>query len=144
MENIKNYLEQYTSLKNLINSDYEELARLRSFSCKVSNFETVSGNSGFKDKIGDVVEKIIMLESKILEEIDMLLVIENEIKDLISNVKSLKLRYILQEHYINQKSFKQISEEKNYENAKYIYKLHEKALKNIQIIVDKCELIIYD
>ena len=85
----KEYLRQAYRLDQKINSDIEEVARLREMSTSITS--PVLGDKVQTSRNGDApfvrsIEKILMLEAKIDREIDLLVDLKSQMRDVIAAV----------------------------------------------------------
>ena len=80
-------------------------------------------------KLGDLIEKIEKLEIS-------LLVVKSEIIDIIESVPNDVCRTILFERYVNFKVWHQIARVVNYDEKYIIQRLHPRALKYIEKIIN--------
>lgn len=132
---MRNYLSKLYRLNNFINSNLEELKRLRelSVSLPAMNYdkERVKGGTD-EDKLQNAVCDIIELEDKIKAEIDEYVRIENEIREVINRQDDVDERLLLRLRYIEFNTFEQIAIKMNY-SLRQIWRIHKKALKNVKM-----------
>ena len=132
---MRNYLSKLYRLNNFINSNLEELKRLRelSVSLPAMNYdkERVKGGTD-EDKLQNAVCDIIELEEKIKSEIDEFVKVENEIREVINRQEDVDERLLLRLRYIEFNTFEQISIKMNY-SLRQIWRIHKKALKNVKM-----------
>lgn len=132
---MRNYLSKLYRLNNFINSNLEELKRLRelSVSLPAMNYdkERVKGGTD-EDKLQNAVCDIVELEDKIKAEIDEYVRIENEIREVINRQDDVDERLLLRLRYIEFNTFEQIAIKMNY-SLRQIWRIHKKALKNVKM-----------
>ena len=83
-------------------------------------------------RMEDVICKIVMLENEINAEIDHLVDLKREIREVISAVKNLECQTLLELRYLCFKTWEQIAVQMNY-STKYVFDLHRTALKMIEV-----------
>lgn len=126
----KEYLEQYRTLDAEINSKREQIERINAIATKVSP-STGFGSSGeISDRVGKAAAKIVDLEREIVGDIERLVALKAEIRTQISSVANSAYRYILEEHYFNNKTFDVIGEQIGYSRMQ-ICRMHGTALTYI-------------
>lgn len=127
----KQYLKQAYRLNELINSDLEEVAQLRTMVTSISSLDiksdVVSSSKNTSSPFEKTIIKILDLENKINVEIDQYIDLKNEIKDQINAIEQSDLRLILQKRYLNFQKWEQIAVDMNY-GYQWIHKLHNIAL----------------
>lgn len=116
-------------LEKLIETKQQELERLR---CKA---QTVSGINYSGDRIQNsgsdsmcIVDKIVILENTIRQEIENLIDLEADIRKHIARVYNLRYIAILTDKYINHMTFEQIAEKLNITD-KTVIRWHGEALQ---------------
>lgn len=125
----KQWLKSYKALNLSIDQKLEELERLKSLACKVTQTMTgmpLGGNSGKEN----TYLKIIELEDAINGEIDKYIELRNEIETAILSVNDLKLQNVLRHRYINGMTWESIAVKMNYD-YRWVLKLHGKALTKL-------------
>ena len=130
----KEYLGQAYRIDQRINSKIEQIASLRILAAKATSTlgsEPVSGTRNVH-RMEDVICKIVMLENEINAEIDHLVDLKREIREVISAVKNLECQTLLELRYLCFKTWEQIAVQMNY-STKYVFDLHRTALKMIQV-----------
>lgn len=133
----KEYLSQYKHLNVEIYLKQEQVKKLRETAESVSHMlMSVDGNTPHSDKIGHTIAKLADTENEILSLIDSLLTVEKKIERVIESVENLKLRQLLILRYIDDKKWKEIADIMHINDLKWIYKLHRKALQEINL----CEI----
>jgi hypothetical protein len=129
---IKEFLNQAFYLDRLIQSNVDELERLRAVAESISSpdlsTERVQGGEP-SDKVGNTVVKIVDLEREIQNEIDRYVQAKRDIRRVIDGVDKPKLKLILQERYLNFKKWEQIQEIVEITDLRYLFRLHNVALE---------------
>ncbi|RDU21927.1 DUF1492 domain-containing protein [Anaerosacchariphilus polymeriproducens] len=124
----KEYLYQLKDIDDLINSNQEEVDRLRAMATNISvTYSDEPHGSGTSDKVGNTVVKIADLENEINDLIDELVDLKREIISIIKQIKGIRERTILIKRYINNKTLEQSAVEMG---ISYIWarKIHGMAL----------------
>ena len=129
----KEYLCRGRRLNELIDSNLQELQRLRQLATSITpNYEgePVSGRE-MKSKTEEIVVKICSLEEQIQSEIDDYVDVQREIHTAIESVDNPNERLLLRERYINFRSWEDIAEKVGY-SYRQTTRLHGMALKNLK------------
>lgn len=129
----KEYLSQYRTLDVEINSKLEQVTQLRALAAKVSPSTGFGAAGGISDRVGKTVAKIVDLENEINDDIDKLVELKREIRSRLATIKKPLHRIILEEHYINGKSFEKIGEKLNYSKMQ-ICRMHGTALTYMKFL----------
>ena len=129
----KEYLRQAYRLDQKINSDIEEVARLREMAGSISS--PVLGDKVQTSRNGDApfvrsVEKILLLEEKINREIDTLVDLKQQMREVIAAVPDTDERMVLRYRYIHNLTWEQIGNELN-ADARTIRRWHGSALVHV-------------
>ena len=126
-------MRSHIALEKLIETKQQEIERLR---CKA---QTVSGINYSGDRIQNsgsdsmcIVDKIVMLENTLRQEIENLIDLESDIRKHISRVYNLRYIAILTDKYINHMTFEQIAEKLNITD-KTVIRWHGDALQIFRI-----------
>jgi hypothetical protein len=126
----KQYLQQAYRLNGFINADRAELVRLRELSVSVGGQDLTQDRvqtSITSDKTGNVVMKIMDLESKIKAEIARYVDLQAEIRGRVNAVQCEDLRLLLKKRYLNFEKWEQIAVDMNYA-YRWVLALHKRAL----------------
>lgn len=122
-------MRSHIALEKLIETKQQEIERLR---CKA---QTVSGINYSGDRIQNsgsdsmcIVDKIVMLENTLRQEIENLIDLEADIRKHIARVYNLRYIAILTDKYINHMTFEQIAEKLNITD-KTVIRWHGDALQ---------------
>ena len=129
----KEYLRQAYRLDQKINSDIEEVARLREMASSISS--PALGDKVQTSRNGDApfvrsIEKILMLEAKINREIDTLVDLKEQMREVIAAVPDTDERMVLRYRYIHNLTWEQIGNELN-ADARTIRRWHGSALLHV-------------
>ena len=112
----KEYLTQAYRIDQRINSKLEQVSSLRDLSTKATSTLSDVPPSGTRNvhRMEDVICKIVMLENEINAEIDRLVDLKREIREVISAVKNLECQTLLELRYLCFKTWEQIAVQMNY------------------------------
>jgi len=129
----KEYLRQAYRLDHRINSDIEEVKRLREMAASVSTpglgervQTSYSGDAPFVRS----VEKILLLEEKINREIDMLVELKSQLREVIAAVPDPNERMVLRYRYIQDLTWEEIGNELRADRTT-VYRWHNMALRHV-------------
>ena len=130
----KDYLTQAYRIDQRINSKLEQVASLRELTTKATSTFSDVPPSGTRNvhRMEDVICKIVDLEEEINVEIDQLVDLKREIREVISGVHNLEYQTLLELRYLCFKSWEQIAVLMNY-NCNYVFDLHKRALKAVVV-----------
>lgn len=134
----KEYLQQIEILDELIEAKQAELFQLRRLATSVTvpaDREAVQ-TSGTSDKVGEIVVKIVDLESKINTMIDEFIDRKSNCINIIDQLQSPLRHKILHKHYVQYKPLTVIASEIGY-SYQYILEMHQKALQEVEKILSK-------
>ena len=123
------YFNQAYRLDQRINSKIEQLRTLNELALKATATYTGMPHSPNKGSqtMANTVDRIIDLQNEINRDIDELVDLNAEIRTVIDSVAETDLRLILEERYLNWKSWEQIAVTLGY-NLRYLHRLHRQAL----------------
>jgi len=129
----KEYLRQAYRLDLRINSDIEEVARLRDMATSITS--PVLGDKVQTSRNGDApfvrsIEKILMLEEKINGEIDTLVDLKEQMRGVIEAVPDTDERMVLRYRYVHNLTWEQIGTEMN-ADARTVRRWHGSALLHV-------------
>lgn len=137
--NTKDYLNGAFWLNQRINSDIRELDELKELvtginAVKVSERVKVtpSGEAPFVRNI----EKIMVLEDKIDQEIDEYVDLKDEIRTLIDRVKDQKLQLVLRYRYIHFCRWDEVADMLGF-TLRWTHILHQRALEEVSKIISE-------
>lgn len=131
----KEYLRQAYRLDQRINSDIEEVSRLREMACGISSpalGDRVQTSHSGEAPFVRSVEKILTLEERINKEIDLLVDLKEQIRGVISAVPDVDERMVLRYRYIQGLTWEQIGLEMN-ADERTIRRWHGNALLHITL-----------
>ena len=130
----KEYLTQAYRIDQRINSKLEQVSSLRDLSTKATSTLSDVPPSGTRNvhRMEDVICKIVMLENEINAEIDHLVDLKREIREVISAVKNLECQTLLELRYLCFKTWEQIAVEMGY-SLEHTIRMHRKALEKVVI-----------
>lgn len=134
----KEYLQQIEILDELIEAKQVELFQLRRLATSVTvptDREAVQ-TSGTSDKVGEMVVKIVDLETKINEMIDDFIDQKSSCINIIDQLQSPLQHKILHKHYVQYKPLTVIASEIGY-SYQYVLEIHQKALQETEKILSK-------
>ena len=129
----KEYIRQAYRLDQKINSDIEEVARLREMAGNISSPVLGDKVQTSRNRDGLFVrnmEKILLLEEKINREIDALVDLKSQMRDVIAAVQDTDERMVLRYRYIHNLTWEQIGNELNADKST-IRRWHGSALAHV-------------
>ena len=133
----KQYLSQALWLDQIIENKIRYQEKLRAMAENTTldiSRERVSGGKAISRE--DVIVKLADLSHEINADIDRLIDLQKEIMDTIDQVEDIRLRVILESRYIGCKEWTAVTSSIGY-NKRYVMKLHEDALKEVEEILKK-------
>lgn len=130
---VKEYLKQLWWIDREINEKIKELEYLqeKAKSCSSPEITGMPKNTGAKDKISDVIIKLVDLQTYINMQTDKLIDLKTQITKQICGLRDQRSRVILSCRYLRQEKWEDIEEELKYEKS-YLMRLHKKALKEFE------------
>lgn len=131
----KQYLSQIEILDRRIQNKLSEEYQLRSLATNVSvsnNSERVQ-TSGSGDRIGNIVAKIVDVQSETEKLVDEYLKQRSDIIQTIEDIEALNCYELLFKKYVEYKTLNDISEEMGY-SLQHIKRLHGQALEEVRKI----------
>lgn len=134
MSEARTYLEQAYRIDQRINSKIEQVASLHNLATKTNSTLTDMPGSPNRNihRMEDIILKIVDLENEINQDIDMLVDLKTEIMQVIKKVDDLELQTLLEQRYLNFRTWEQIAVDMGY-NVRHLYRMHDKALKAVQV-----------
>ena len=137
----KEYLRQAYRLNQIINSEIEEVAMLREMACSITS--PVLGDKVQISHSGDPpymrsLEKISMLEEKINSEIDELVDLKAEIREVIDCVEDVTLRLILEKRHLLFQPWDEIAIDLGI-TSRWAKDRHKEALKAVERILEEAQ-----
>lgn len=135
--NAKEYLERISGLDRRINSLINRRDEMKTLAerCTVS-LSAAPGSGGDGRSLENTVQKILLLEQQIDEEIERLVGIKAETLYLISRMDDIRLENLLEMRYVEGKSWAEIETELDFSEG-WTGKLHKEALKVFQKVLDE-------
>lgn len=132
---IKEYLHQAYRLDHRINSDIEEMARLRDMASSVSApmfGDKVQISRSNEAPYVRCIEKILTLEKRINDEIDTLVDLKEQIRGTIDKVTDTDERMVLRYRYVHNYTWEQIGDELNADKST-VRRWHGNALLHAEV-----------
>ena len=132
MNKAKEYLDQAYRLDERINSRLLQLAQLKDMATTITSHikDICVQESHNNHKLEDTIVKIVEQEKEIDNEIDALVELKADVRHVIDKVPNVEQRLLLEERYLCFKSWEEIAADMSY-GLRWIYKLHDKALKSV-------------
>lgn len=137
----KEYLGQAYRLDQRINSKLRYLESLKSLAMQVTaNFTQVkvSGGRNIRGSFENTMAKIIDLEKEINQEIDHFIELKQEILNVICKLEDINYQLVLEQRYLDNKSWEDISLGLGYSRSG-VFRIHSEALKEVTKVL-KCGL----
>ena len=139
---VKEYLRQAYRLDKRIDSDIEELGRLRDMVCSLSSpvlGERVQTNRSTTAPFVKCVEKIMLLEQKIDNEIDTFVDLKAQMRTAIDRVADADERMVLRYRYIHNMTWDEIGDELHVD-GRTARRWHGTALVNMELPEDPIKI----
>lgn len=136
----KEFLNQAYLLDQRIKSKCEQIQPLNELVTKCT--ATLTGmprnpNHG-GSTMADAVCKIIDLQNEIAADMDRLVQIKRDIVDVIGKVDDVKCRILLEKRYLCGETWEEMTVSL-YHNRRWVFQLHDKALDEVQKVLDSNE-----
>lgn len=131
----KEYLKQAYRLDHRINSDIAEMERLREMAASVSatDFkEHYNPNRPTEAPFVHCLEKVFELQEKINAEIDNLIDLKDQMRDVIDKVANPDEQMVLRYRYIHNLTWEQIGDELCADEST-VRRWHRQALNNVKV-----------
>lgn len=134
----KAYLEQARNINLQIDSKLEQVSALRQLATKASSALSPVPPSGTPNphRLEETIAKMMDMEHEVDEAIDGLVELKGNIMKAINRVPDERERVVLELRYLAFKDWAAIAETLGL-HVRQVYRLHEEALKNIEI-PDEC------
>lgn len=137
---IRKFLGRHYEIDQSINSKLEQIAELRCLAEKtgigqIGQFCGSHGSGGFSDRVGRTAARIIDLENRINDEIDKLVEVKEEIREMIYNLPDSVQRTILERHYLLHEGWEKIADKLGY-SPRHITRLHNQAIARLEEIYE--------
>ena len=128
------YLEQAYRIDQRINCKMEQVSSLHALATKATSTITDMPGSPTRNihKMEDIIAKIVDLENEINDDIDKMVDLKAEITTVIKEVDDPELQSLLEQRYLNFRTWEQIAVDMGY-NVRHLYRMHDKALKKVRI-----------
>ncbi len=139
----KEYLKQVRKNELLIESKIEEIMKLETMAAKinaVNDGERVQ-SSGTSDRMADMVCKIADMKNELQKEIDELLDLKREARNVIEQVSEPDLVAVLYKRYLLYMPWEKIAAELSV-SCRQVLRLHGKALAEIEKILKLAQNVI--
>lgn len=132
--NAKQYLKQAYKLNERIESDKIELENLRSLSTSIAGDMTQEKvqSSASGDKTLNIICAIVDLEDEIKNEIEKLIRLKKQIRDVINKVEDVDEMLVLKYRYLMFLQWDEICEKMNY-SKRQMYRIHYSALEHVKV-----------
>ena len=129
----KEYLSQAYSIDHLIKAKLQQAQSFYSLATYMSPTVSDMPGSGSQNihQMGDAVAGLIDIKNEIDAELKRLIELRQEIMKAISQVDDFTCQTLLELRYLCFKGWDEIAEQMGYE-SKYIFKLHNTALKKVE------------
>jgi hypothetical protein len=146
---VKQFLQEIHFLNKAINADLDELSRLRSLLESAGPPKLKPGSkvkTGVsEDRFAGAMAEIIDLEAAIMADIRRMGAVQKQIREMLQKMSVPEHRLLLQERYINSKSWEKIALILGF-SWRHTMRVHAKALKEfeekykdvIECHIDKC------
>ena len=132
----KEYLKQAFRVHDLIRSNKKELHELEMLSVSLPGTDyskdRVKAGSSSDANYTEIIAKIDILERLIKAEIDELLALKIEIRNVICSIKNDEERLILKYRYISFYTWENIADELNL-SLRTVHRIHSDALRNVKV-----------
>jgi len=131
--NIRQFLGRHFEISNAISSKLEQLEELRHLAASASSPTLYESHctGTYSDRVGRTVARIMDLDREINEEIDRLVEIKIQIRNMIDALSDSTQRTILERHYILHESWEVIAEKIGY-SPRHITRLHNQAVAELE------------
>lgn len=134
----KEYLQQYRDAVRRWTAAQDHLEELRAMAERITPNYGSSGGGGKQtgDELGAAVARIVDAESRVSDELELLEATEREVIGTIDKITDRTLHTLLYERYINGKTFEAISAQMNFSYYHIVHRLHPKALKAVNMLLN--------
>lgn len=130
----KEYLSQAYRIDQRINSKLEQIVSLRELATKATSTLSDTPPSGSRNvhSMEGIIVKMMDLENEINKDIDTLVDLKREFVFIIKKINNPEYQTLLELRYLCFKTWEHIAVEMGY-SLQHIFRIHDKALKNINI-----------
>lgn len=133
--NAREYLRQAYRLDQRINCDLQEVGRLRVMAESIGSpvlGERVQTSHDVDAHFSRSIEKILVMENMIDQEVDLYVNLRDQIRSVISAVKNPNEQLVLRYRYIHNNTWEKIGEILKVD-ARTVRRWHDEALKHVQV-----------
>lgn len=137
--NAKDFLRQAYRLDQKIKSDLGELESLRETATRLRSpgfEESHNPNRPTEAAFVRYLDKVLEMEKKLNEEIDRLVDLKQEIREIIDGVANTDELMILRYRYILYYSWEDIASEMNF-SLRWVHVIHSRALASVDAVMKK-------
>lgn len=129
----KEYMSQAYRLNERINCKIQQLADLNDLARKATGILTGMPHNPNKgtSSLDNIIAKIVDLQCEINGDIDKLVDLKRDLRNVIESVEDIDQRFILEKRYLCWASWPEIAVEMNISN-RWLFHLHDSALENVQ------------
>ena len=129
----KEYLSQAYWLDRRINSKLEQLSSLNDIATRSTSVmsDDVVSRTRNVHAMEDVIAKIVDMKAEVNAEIDRLVDLKRDIRELIAQIRKPEYRTLLELRYLGFRTWDVIAEEMGFE-PRTIYRFHSNALRVIE------------
>ena len=133
----KEYLMQYRDAVRRASAAQDHLSELRAIAERITpNYNGGGGSHQTGDRLGAAVARLVDAETRVDQEITMLIATEREVEQTINAVDNSILRKLLYERYINGKTWEMIAVMLHYSHQHVVHVLHPKALDAVKHLIE--------
>ena len=135
---VKEYLSQAWNIDKRIDGKIAQASSLRDMTTHITQVlsDMPKSASHNNHRLQDVISRLMDTESEVDENIDRMVDLKIEIMNAIWKVEDIGCRHILEERYINFKSWEDIASGMNV-SVRWVHKLHAKGLELIEKFLPK-------
>lgn len=125
----KEYLEQAYRVDHQIQSKLDQIQVLNNIATKATTTfgDIPHSSSPNPHKMEDIILRIVALESEIQDDLEYLIELKEKATHMIKKVKNVEHRTLLEERYLNFKTWEQIAEDLQY-SVRQVYRMHGEAI----------------
>jgi len=136
----KEYLSKARKLDAQIKADLRELEHWRALSVSISGGgygPHYNASKNVEAPFVKCIEKTAELEEKIKRETNDLILLKMDMLERIHSLENVDYQSVLELRYLSYRTWEQIAEEMKY-SIRWIYKLHGKALQEMEQKLKEC------
>ncbi len=133
----KEYLERLGTMNMVVDSKLEDIRKLRLLTTQISSQLSGMPKSSSKNAhtLEGTIAKLVDLEEEVNEEIDALIDLREETKNMILLLKDEKCRLLLLYKYVYFLSWDELARKIHY-TKRTLYRIHSEGLKRFALILD--------